>query len=521
MLTRAQLEWMVDAPSEERRYAGEQSFAAFFACYFTHYMKADFAPFHYDMAQDVHDLVSGRIKELGWFMFRESAKTSLSKAFITWCIAYKKFQYINVDSQDKNNAERFLFDVVLELQTNKLLRSDFGELFNAKRTDAEKTQKRITDFLTTTGIRIEAHSTQEPVRGRLHGSTRPQLILLDDFETLATIRSEAATRQVRDHISEFKGGLDQARGRVLYLGNYLSEYGTVQMLIDKAKDDPSMRVRQVWIVGDDGKPSWPAKHVITDEEALTTGKISIEEIKRRMRTPDGGDVDFMREMMGKPFDPSTAKFNASMFRQVQREEVDRMSTAAYLIIDPPGQAYTEASIRKGSGDYIGYALVKITDSGKWMVECWRVRQGPKDMISAMFSIWSSERVVKIGIENTQFYQGIKTLIEEEGVRRGVRLTIQELKHTAKQSKKERILTLLPRYESGSIWHVKDRCGDVEEELLKFPISEFDDASDALAMATEIVERPSEPEAIVSVNRSSANAYRYGSARALAIRNGME
>jgi hypothetical protein len=480
---------MSEATRAQRLHLCEDNFILFFSYYFRQYVKAPFAEYHLSMAQDLSDLLSGKIKELGWFMFRESGKTSIAKGFVAWVIAFAKYTYLNIDSHDKANSGRFLFDVVLELQTNAKLKQDFGELFNSKRSDTEKTQKSISDFLTTNGVRVEAHSTQEPVRGRLHGSTRPQLIIMDDFEDMTTVRSEAATRQVRDHIAEFKGGIDQATGRVLYLGNYLSEAGTVQSIMDKAKVDPSTRARMVWILNDEGQPSWPEKHVLTDEEALETGKVSIEEIKRRMRTSEGGDVDFMREMMGKPFDPALAKFTRDMFRSVRRDEVDKTDTAAFLLIDPPGQAYTVASIKKGEGDFIGYSLVKVTMDGKWMVESWRARHTPKQLIDNIFSIWQSESVVQVGVEDTQFWQGLKTLVEEEEVKRGVRLNIKELKHSGKASKQDRILALLPRYEQHSIWHVDGKCQDVETELLRFPISEHDDAMDSLAMALEVVERP--------------------------------
>lgn len=517
-ITADQILWLDSATPRQRIYATKDDFLLFFSYYFMHYVKFPYADFHYQMGNDVLDLLNGKIKELGWFQFRESAKTSLAKGFTVWCIANRKFEYINVDSHDKNNSGRFLFDVVLELQTNLRLKRDFGELFNAKRKDEEKTQKSIEDFLTSNGVRVEAHSTQEPIRGRLHGSIRPQLVIMDDFEDMSTVRSAAATRQVREHISELKGGIDQAAGRVLYLGNYLSEAGTVQSIIDRAKTDPSVRVRMVWLLDDQNRPSWPEKHVLTDEEAARTGKISVEEIKRRMRTPEAGDADFMREMMGKPFDPQLAKFNRSMFRYVSREEVDLKDTSAYLLIDPPGQAYSDASIRRGEGDFIGYALVKVTPDGKWMVECWRARNSPKDMIDNIFSLWQKESILEIGIEDTQFWQGLKTLLEEEERKRSVRLNIKELKHGGRASKSDRILALLPRYEQHSIWHVNGRCDDVEAELLRFPISEHDDAMDALCMANEIVQRPRQ-ENTMNVNKNVATAYRYGAARSAAIRTG--
>jgi len=518
-ITAEQIFWLDNANPRQRFYVMQRDFLLFFSYYFLHYIKYPYADFHYEMGQDIRDLVDGNLKELGWFMFRESAKTSFAKGVVLWCIAYKKFDYINVDSHDKNNSGRFLFDVVLELQINKRLKRDFGELFNAKRTDEQKTQKSIMDFLTSNGVRVEAHSTQEPVRGRLHGSTRPQFIIMDDFEDMTTIRSEAATRQVREHISEFKGGLDQERGRVLYLGNRLSEVGTVQSIIDRAKTDDSMRVRTVWIVDDNGMPTWPQKYVLSDEEAIGSDKVSIEELKRRMWTPNNGHADFMREMMGKPFDPALAKFSRDMFRYISRSEVDAKDTACYLLIDPPGQAYTEAAIRKGEGDFIGYALVKVTTDNKWLVECWRARHTPKQMVDTIFALWDNESIIQIGIENTQFWQGMKVHIEEEERRRGTRLNIKELVHTSKASKKDRILTLQPRYAEHSIWHVENRCQDLETELLRFPISEYDDAMDALSMASEVVDRPRR-EGTINVSKAALGAYRYGAARMEVIRNNM-
>ena len=140
------------------------------------------------------------------------------------------------------------------------------------------------------------------------------------------------------------------------------------------------------------------------------------------------------------------------------------------------------------------------------------------MIDTMFSIWSREMIIQIGMEDTQFWQGIKTLIEDEEVRRGTRLNIKELKHTSKASKSDRILSLHPRYDAGSIWHVQGKCTDLETELLRFPINEHDDCVDSLANAPEVVERPREKQATVSANPQTASAYRYGSARMAGIRN---
>lgn len=45
----------------------------------------------------------------------------------------------------------------------------------------------------------------------------------------------------------------------------------------------------------DGQPTWPAKYVMTDAEAVTTGKVSLEDKKRQL-----GSQVYAAEMMNQP-----------------------------------------------------------------------------------------------------------------------------------------------------------------------------------------------------------------------------
>jgi hypothetical protein len=90
-------------------------------------------------------LVPGSAKEAAWIAYRDSANTSIVSIGPFWLIIQKQVisalrhngkdvsawssrLYINVDSYNKANAKSILFDVVTELQANKLLIADFGHL---------------------------------------------------------------------------------------------------------------------------------------------------------------------------------------------------------------------------------------------------------------------------------------------------------------------------------------------------------------------------------------------------------
>jgi hypothetical protein len=69
-------------------------------------------------------------------------------------------------------------------------------------------------------------------------------------------------------------------------------------------------------------------------------------------------------------------------------------------------------------------------------------------------------------------------IRQGAISRRLVLPIVELEHNQLHTE-TRIRDLLPRYESGSIFHIKGECADLEEELLTFPKSITDDVINCL------------------------------------------
>lgn len=473
-LNKKAMEVMMKGKQNERIFIAEHSFSCFFTYYFLDYVKYPYADFHFDMFKDLDDLMSEELRELGWIAFRESAKTSIAKGFITWLLTFKKRSYINVDSFDKENAERFLFDIVLGLQINQKFKYDFGELFNAKKNPEEITQKRVNNFVANNGVRVEAHSTQESVRGRLHGHQRPDFLLLDDFETSKTKDSEAHTDQVKKHIDEFKAGLD-GRAKILYLGNYITEYGSVQALMDRAKRDNRLRIRMIPVI-ENGKPTWPSKYVMTNKEATGTNKISLEDKKVQL-----GSQAFNMEMMNQPINEETQEFTKDMFQSIKMEEVRSKNTRCYVTIDTAVSERDEA-------DFTGITINYVDEQNKWNLKARKYKIGPKALFDLLFLIYKQDHPEKIGIEKGTYKKAIKPFLDDECRKRNVFLPIIELDHQ-ETAKHTRIRGLLPRYETKSVFHIEGECDDLEEEFVRFPHSSHDDVMDSAAYQLQIAEAP--------------------------------
>ena len=473
MINKVKLNKAITGTTAERTYICSKDFSIFFAYYFTEYIKYPFAPFHYEMFEDIKDLMEGKYREAAWIAFRESAKTSIAKIFMIWLIVYNKRRYLNADSFSITNAERIHFDIVLALQTNHKIKEDFGELFNSKRDSDEVTQKRINNFVTTNGVRVEAHSTGKSVRGRLHGSQRPDFVLLDDFETNETKDSKAHTQGVISHIDEFKSGLD-SQAIVLYLGNLITEYGSVATLIERAKTDHRIKVRNI-PVEESGKPTWEAKYAMTDIEATETGKVSLEDKKRQL-----GSLVYSAEMLNQPIASEAQKFKKGMFKYITRAKLAEMNTRKFATIDT-------ALSKEAHSDKTGVVRNYVNIENFWHVSGKNYTITPKGLIDLLFQL-EEEGFEKIGIETTVYTQAIEPFFQEECRKRGKYPYVVQLKHGGVM-KESRIESLVAPYEAGSIFHIEGECEDMEEQLLKFPVGLHDDIIDAEQYQRFIAEAP--------------------------------
>jgi len=290
---------------QQRVYACSKSFPHFIRYYFSEYFTYATADFHWDFYDDCQKLIDGRLKEAAWIAFRESSKTSLAKMLVVWCVLYKKKGYINYDSYDKSNSEAALFDIAVALQTNKKILSDFGQVYYPSRQKTaegnikEAKIKRISNFITENKVKVEAFSTQEPIRGRIFQNQRPDLVIFDDIESARTKDSYPIILKIRAHIDECRAGVPE-EGAILYLGNYITEDGVIAYIMDILKGRDNAVVRNIPVI-QEGKPTWKDKYCLTDDEAIEANKtrkhpiISLE-AKRRDLT----DPVFETEMMNNP-----------------------------------------------------------------------------------------------------------------------------------------------------------------------------------------------------------------------------
>lgn len=464
---------MVTGTKDERVFLSKNSFGLFCFYYFLEYFKYSPAPFHYDFIQDIEDLDKGIIREALWIGFRESAKTTYCQLAVIWFITFKKRIYINVDAYSSTNSERSLFDIAYHLLNNKRYIADFGHIYTRDKGLKEMKQNKVNNFTTQNGCRLEASTTSIDVRGRKHFEYRPDFRWVDDFETHDTKDSSKITESIKNNITSAMGGME-GNACQLYTANYLTEYGNVQWLLDRAKVDPSIRVRNIPVIIE-GKPAWPAKYTMTDIEALGTGKVSIEDKQRQL-----GSQVFSYEMMNQPIDDSVAEFKKEHFQYATEEEVSHLSTLTFIAVDT-------AVSQKESADFTGVTIDRVSKEGKRYITAYKLKINPTELIDHLFFLWDKYKPEILGVEETVFLLAVKPFLEEEMRKRNKFITITPLKHGGVK-KETRIRGLIPLMESKSVFFVGN-CNDLEQEMRVFPNGLHDDVLDSFQYAEQVAYKP--------------------------------
>jgi hypothetical protein len=245
---------------------------------------------------------------------------------------------------------------------------------------------------------------------------------------------------------------DDLAGRILK-SEGAAEWEVLQLPAIATQDEDNRRL---------GEPLWPTRYSLQELNAIKS---------------DVGIFDWNALYQGNPLDDATREFKREYMKEVDRPFLQTMDTNCVIAIDT-------AVSQKASADYTGISIVNIDKANNWYVSAKRMRITPLELIDNLFSLYALHRPTRIGIEKTIYLQAVKPFLDAEMRRRNQFLPIYELQHH-QTNKETRIRGLLPRYQSGSIYHIRGECDDLVEELLRFPKGVHDDVLDSFAYINQI------------------------------------
>lgn len=373
---------------------------------------------------------------------------------------------IFITNERLDNASSFLREIKNHFEKNDKLKFLFGNYVNE---EGKWSQTQII-------VKTRTKNFKEPSIqvGSLDSSLVSQhydIIIADDLVSRNNIGTKEQIDKVKQYWKDLVS-LQEVGGIILDVGtrwNFDDLHG--YLLKDKSYD---RLIESCW---DSSKqPIFPEKF---SQQAL-------QEIKNSI-----GSYDFSCLYENSPTDNESSAFRRSYFENRYREHslIDKRVNTFITIDNAP-------SSKRGS-DFSGIIVNSVDTDNKWYLRhVERFKGNSVALIDKIFELWNYHKPIIIGIEQKAYEDLIKPFLDEECRRRNQFPNVQELKDKGLR-KEDRIQGRLQgRFETHSIYlqaEPKDNTDDLIDELVRFPVGQYDDLADALQYQSEIAYKPDKDE----------------------------
>lgn len=254
--------------------------------YLSHYFYRPPAAFHPSLMEKLSDHQIKRLLVIG---FRGSAKSTLgSVGLILWAALEhaELYPFIVPVADTGTQAALNIANIKTELDSNELLINDYGKIEFGKIDDPVPEPKMESEeewqsknMLLANGVRIMARSRGQKFRGLRHRAHRPKLVVVDDPEDAAWVKTkENRNKTDRWMRGEVMGAMDPD-GRLIAIGNWLHE----DALLARLKKLGQFETLEYPLINDEEMLTWPA---------LYPTQKTLDDKREEM-----GDVAWNREML--------------------------------------------------------------------------------------------------------------------------------------------------------------------------------------------------------------------------------
>ncbi|WP_097026167.1 hypothetical protein [Clostridium peptidivorans] len=192
---------------------------------------APLASVHEELWHDIQESIIGTGPEqLGRVLPRGTGKSAFGTLGPTcWSVAYKHKTYVLICSDIGSTAEKFIKDIKDNMLENEYIESAFGKILDDKNRNFICNATQL-EFINHTFV--EAISSTSPMRGRKYKNVRPDLIILDDYQSEDDVRTEEARekkwKRYSDDVKFAKQRPVRRNGKIIKKGTVLMAWGTQQ-----------------------------------------------------------------------------------------------------------------------------------------------------------------------------------------------------------------------------------------------------------------------------------------------------
>lgn len=436
-------------------------------------VRMEFSSLHHK----IFSVVDAKVKKKAIAAPRGLGKTTIAKIRACKAILFRETNFIIYLSNSATSAEEQT-EHIKRMLNHEIVINLFGEMKITNGPIKDSFSKK--SWVAYGEIFILPRGAGQQVRGQNWMGHRPGLIIIDDLESTELVRSD----DQRDKLKKwFYSDLMKTESKYgdpaefLYIDTIKHENSLLQGLIDS----PEWKSTRLSIC-DENFNTYDPNYMTTEEI-----KADYQEYKRQ------GETDlFYMELMNIPISLEDAIFKPEYFKyfeehgsklKVYEKEISFISVKnliTFVIVDPAKtvkmqsaeSAVITVSIHRSSGRI----FIRDIFSGK-------VR--PDELYDVMFNAVLMYNAMMLCVEVTGLNEFISQPIENQMRVRNIYPQFVQLQ--AKGDKLKRIATLGPNYRLGYMFHNKNNCTPLENQLQWFPKSKLLDVVDATAYINVIMD----------------------------------
>lgn len=477
------------------------------------------AEFHKQLTNMLDEVSKGNAdRHIAWACPRGHGKSAwLSNVFLAHQIVFKHKRYVVLFSETTDSAGEFITWTRYQLKLNEKLRRDFGELLYVQPSRNELDNKY--EFITSSNIKVEAKGLGTQVRGLRHGSTRPDLFILDDIE------SDEST-STAEQIAKAKAWFDDSmlpalakKGLVIYLGTILCYGSLLHYVIEERKDFESAQFAAVESFSNrmDLWDKWRSIRQEDEESASERAKDFYEVNKEEMIAgvkilwpgywsyyelisirEDRGSKSFSQEYQNDPTDEERQIFKPEYFDRFffDDEDLEKIDSSNYGAVD--------IAMGKTRGDFsvIVSGAINNETGTLYVYDAFMERVHPDVLIEEVVTHTFENEYEGLAVESQAMQEFIADKMTDELQARGYPAHTR-LKQIKQRTRKElRIEALLPDIQKGKLrFHRKFKNSAELNQFEMFGMHANDDFPDAVSMLTMVAkETQSKVRTVKRMNR---------------------
>lgn len=459
-LTDTEREQIIKDP-QVRQQLAKNSYFWFFTIYLSRYITYPFAPFHKEMMAALEDDAQ---KFMTFVAFRGAAKSTLfSFSYPIWAtVGKQQKKFVLLLTQTQTQARLLLGNIKRELETNELLKADIGP-FEEDRSEWAATSLVLSRY----NSRIMVASSEQSVRGIRHGEHRPDVIIADDVEDLASTK----TQEGRDKTYNwFTGEVIPAGAentKVIVIGNLLHEDSLIMRLKQNILEKRIYGLfKEYPIVDENDNPLWPGKYPTLQ---------AVEKEKQKI----GNEVSWQREYMLRIIPDGSQIIYSDWINYY-----DKIPDFTYL---ENGYRFSAIGIdlaisEKTSADYTAMIAAHIfgfKDKLRVYILPNPINQRlafPATVNKAkLLATTLQGNQTKIFIEKVAYQQALVDQLVEEGFRFAEGVPVHG------EDKRSRLTLTSDLVHGGKILFPKQGAENLIQQLVRFGIEKHDDLADAFSI----------------------------------------